>query len=119
MKKIIALLLITTALASCEKESEEKRVTYLVSDATSEVSFSYTDHEGNLVNLKETFNSKEDIWQTSFEAKKGDIVYISAQYADSASSVALSILINGKVFKKATSNNDPGKFVTVSGTIPY
>lgn len=106
-------------LASCEKEDEEKTVTYLVSDAVSEISFSYLDQQGALINRSESFNSKEDDWKLTFGAKKGDLVYLSATYTDSLSSVALSILINGKVYKKASSNNDPDRYVTVSGVIPY
>jgi hypothetical protein len=61
----------------------------------------------------------EDIWDFNYTDKRGEIVYISARYTDSTSSVNVKILIDGKVYKQGSSNNEPNKYVTVSGTIPY
>jgi hypothetical protein len=65
------------------------------------------------------FDSGEDIRSYSFSGEKGDIVYVSAIYTDSASSVKVEILLDGKIYKSGSSNNEPGKYVIVSGTIPY
>ena len=103
----------------CTKDDEKVEVVYEVSNAVSETGIEFRDPEGELLQESPVFNSKEDVWSRSFDFLKGEIVYISAIYSDTASSVNVRILIGGKVYKQAASNNDPGKYVTVSGVAPY
>ncbi|MCD4735999.1 MAG: hypothetical protein K8R53_08150 [Bacteroidales bacterium] len=115
----IIVILFSAIFCNCEKENEHQLIKYQISNAVSEVSFSYRINNGNLKEESILFNSKEDIWKYTFEANKGDIVYISARYTDSISSVTATILINGKIYKQGLSNNEPNKYVTVSGVVPY
>ncbi len=119
MKKVIFLLLIAIAISSCNKDDTEVDVTYRVSKAYSATSVSYINDEGIMSTDTVYFDSGEDIWSYSFNVEKGEIVYVSAIYADSASSVTVEVLLDGKIYKSGSSNNEPGKYVIVSGTIPY
>jgi hypothetical protein len=119
MKKIIILALLSMLLFACEKDNNSVKVTYKVSNAFASTSVNYRNVSGSLINESINFASSEDIWLHSFEIDRGEIVYLSAQYLDSLSSVKLQIIVDGKVFKEGSSNNEPQKFVTVSGSIPY
>ncbi len=119
MKKVIFLLLIAIAISSCNKDDTEVDVTYRVSKAYSATTVSYTNDDGIMSTDTVHFDSGEDIWSFSFNGEKGEIVYVSAIYADSASSVTVEVLLDGKIYKSGMSNNEPGKYVIVSGTIPY
>lgn len=119
MKKTVILSLFLLLLFSCEKEDESVQVIYKVSNAYSSTTINYRDVSGSIITESVNFASGQDIWQYNFETVRGEIIYLSAQYADSSSSVNLQILIDGKVFKEGSSNNEPEKFVTVSGSIPY
>jgi len=119
MRKYIFLLMAVIALSSCNKDDSEVDVTYRVSSAYSETIISYTDETGIMNTDTVNFDSGEDIRSYSFSGEKGDIVYVSAIYTDSASSVKVEILLDGKIYKSGSSNNEPGKYVIVSGTIPY
>jgi len=119
MKNLIYIPVILLIIFACEKESTIVKVRYKVSNAYSETEIIYRDIEKNLKTEMVDFQSGEDVWQYSFEGEKGDIVYISTRYTDSISSVKVRILLDGKIYKEGSSNNEPGKYVTVSGTIPY
>ncbi len=121
MKKIIynSIVLLIVILTACEKDNEKVTVSYRVSNAYAETTLSYRTAEAVIATEKIDFTSAEDIWQRSFKAERGDIVYISAVYQDSASSVRLEILVDGKVYKSGSSVNEPEKYVTVSGVVPY
>jgi len=119
MKRLIYLFLISMLIASCEKDREVVPVKYQISNAFSPVNIKYRNTDGVVSSETIDFESSEDVWQYSFENKRGEIVYLSAKYSDSTSSVKLMIIIDGKVYKQGSSINEPEKYVTVSGTIPY
>ncbi len=119
MNRIIYILFTAVVLLSCNKESKEVDVTYRVSKAYSATAISYTNENGIMNTDTVYFDSGEDLWSYSYSGEKGDIVYVSAIYQDSTSSVTVDILLDGKIYKSGSSNNEPGKYVIVSGTIPY
>ena len=119
MKKFIFLLMAVVSLSSCNKDNPEVDVTYRVSKAYSETVIAYTNEAGIMNTDTVNFDSGEDIWSYSFSGEKGDIIYVSAIYIDSTSSVTVEILLDGKIYKSGSGNNEPGKYVIVSGTIPY
>ena len=119
INKLIYLLLVIIIFQGCEKESEQVAVKYLVNKAYSETEITYYDENKILHTKTVDFESSEDEWEYSFEGIKGDILYVSTVYYDSTSSVDVKIFLDGKIYKQGSSNNEPDKYVTVSGTIPY
>jgi len=118
-KKLIYLLFVIIIFPGCEKKSEQVAVKYLVNKAYSETEITYYDENKILHTTTVDFESSEDNWEYSFEGLKGNIVYVSSVYYDSTSSVDVKIFLDGKIYKQGSSNNEPDKYVTVSGTIPY
>jgi len=119
MKKLIYLPLIFVVLVSCEKERQEVKVKYEISNAYSQTEINYRNSEGNIIIETIDFESIEDVWNFSYSDNRGEIVYISTRYTDTTSSVNVRILVDGKIYKQGSSNNEPNKYITVSGTIPY
>jgi hypothetical protein len=119
MKKFIYLSLILSFFAACETDRESVQVKYQINNAYSPINVKYRNSEGLIINETINFESIEDIWQYPFEEKRGEIVYISARYSDSISSVKIMIIVDGKIYKQGSSINEPDKYVTVSGSIPY
>ncbi len=119
MKKFIYISLVFLFLVGCEKERQEVAVKYEVSDAYSQTEISYRNSEGEIINETIDFQSIEDVWNIDYKDKRGEIVYVSVRYSDSTSSVNVRILVDGKIYKQGSSINEPNKYVTVSGTIPY
>ena len=119
MKRVIYISLLIIFFSACNKEDETTVVQYKASNAYSETQIKYRDADGILVSKNINFAGGEDVWTYSFDAKKGDIVFISAQYYDPNSSITLQILLDGKTFKEGTSNNEANEILTISGTIPY
>lgn len=119
MKRLIYLFLVLLLIYSCEDNREKVMVKYQISNAYSPVETKYKNADGNIIGEIIIFESAEDNWQYSFEKERGEIVYLSARYNDSTSSVKLMIIIDGKVYKQGSSVNEPEKYITISGTIPY
>jgi hypothetical protein len=119
MKRILYVLLLVLLFSACNKEDETIIVQYKASNGYSNTQIKYRNAEGVLVSENINFVGGEDIWTYSFDGKKGDIVFVSARYYDSNSSITLQILLDGKVFKEGTSNNETDEILTISGTIPY
>ncbi len=119
MKKLIYISLIFIVLIACEKERQEVKVKYEVSNAYSPIEVNYRNSDGKIIAETINFESIEDVWNYSYTDKRGEIVYISSRYTDSTSSVNVRILVDGKEYKQGSSNNEPNKYITVSGTIPY
>lgn len=105
-------------LSSCDKQ-QLVNVQYQASQAESIYRLSYRNEFGNIADTLITPQSKEDIWQYSMKLLKGDIFYLSGKYNDSNSSLKLSILINGKIYKEQYSVGDTVDYCIVSGTVPY
>ncbi len=118
MKKVILVILVIFTFAACEKK-EDIPVRYLATDAVSGFTVTYLNSAGDLITEEVTVASTEDEWDYSFKAKKGDIVYLSAIYTDITSGIKLVLLVDGKIYKQASSQHDTIKYVIVSGTIPY
>ncbi len=119
MKQIGLFLFAVLLFSACNKEDETVVVQYKASNGYSNTQIKYRDAEGVLVSGNIDFPGGEDVWTYGFDGKKGDIVFISAIYYDSTSSITLQILLDGKIFKEATSNNETDEILTISGTIPY
>lgn len=120
MKKILLLgVLGLIWLCGCEKPVDKVHVRYEVTDASAPVQITYRPETGPVVDVTHEFASAEDTWTVGFDAEPGDIVYLSGVYYDTTASVSLRILLDGKVFKQGSSNQEPQKFVTISGTVPY
>jgi hypothetical protein len=119
MKRFIYLILAMLIVTACETDRETVVVKYQVSNAYSPVQLKYRNSEGVVISETIDLESVEDIWKYEFEEERGEIVYMSARYADSTSSVKLMIIVDGKSYKQGSSVNEPDKYVTVSGTIPY
>lgn len=119
MKRFIYLFLVLPMFYACDDNREEVLIKYQVSNAYSPVEIKFRNADGIVIGETVNFESAEDRWQYSCEADRGDIVYLSARYNDSTSSVKLMIIIDGKVYKQGSSVNEPDKYITISGTIPY
>ena len=117
--KTILIIFIAFTILSCNKEDTQVDVTYRISKAYSTTAITYRDQKGIMNSDTLHSGSGEDMWSYSFTGEKGNIVYVSAIYQDSASSVTVDILLDGKIYKSGSSNNEPEKYVIVSGTIPY
>ena len=113
---IIAFLIVL--LFSCQKEDELVKVKYRLGKAYSTTYIAYRDDKGKMQKDTLLFMSGEDTKTYSLNKRRGDIVYLSALYTDSLSSILLEILLDEKVYKSTLSNNEAGKYVIVSGTIP-
>ncbi len=119
MKKLLYLFAFILILLACEKENSNVKVTYKVSNAVAETEIVFRNSDQNIQTINVNFQSATDVWSYSFETKKGEILYVSAIYQDSTSGVNVQILTDGKVYKQGSSKNEPGRYVTVSGTVPY
>ncbi|MBN1199074.1 MAG: hypothetical protein JXA23_06965 [Bacteroidales bacterium] len=118
MKRFIILTTLLTSLISCEKNADIP-VRYHATGAISPFTVTYLDETGSLVTLQIPVASAEDEWDYSFTSRQGEIVYLSAIYKDITSGINLSILVDGKIYKQASSNFDTIHYVIVSGTIPF
>lgn len=104
---------------ACEKDEQKVTVTYKLSNAIADTDLSYRNVEAEILNETVQIESVQDVWTKSFEMNRGEIVYLSAFYHDSTSSVKIQILVDGKVYKEGSSNQEPEEYLTISGTIPY
>lgn len=118
MRRLLYILPLVFILASCQKDVE-KQVSYRITNSVSGFHVNYRAADGSLVMKDIESASAEDVWQYSFFAREGDIVFVSAIYKDISSAIDVRILIDGKVYKQGSSNQDTVKYVTVSGTVPF
>lgn len=117
MRNVIFILPFVLLLFSCQKE--EKQVLYQITESTSGFQVNYRGADGSLIKKDIENSSAEDVWQYSYTAEEGDIVFVSAIYKDITSAIDVRILIDGKVYKQGSSSQDTVKYVTVSGTVPF
>lgn len=118
MRKIIYIIPLIVILFSCEK-TKEKQISYIITKPISGFDVNYRTADGTLMKEKRETTSAEDRWSYSFIAEEGDIVFVSAIYKDITSAINVQILIDGKVYKQGSSNQDTVSYVTVSGTVPF
>lgn len=119
MKKPFILLAILALFFACEKGSDQKEVTYLVTDSEAGYTLTFTDETGTKVKRDVVVASQDDEWRYSFPADPGSIVYLSAVDTTINSFVKLIIYVDGKVYKQGMRSEDATKPVTVSGVVPY
>ncbi|HNS17855.1 MAG TPA: hypothetical protein PKI34_08545 [Bacteroidales bacterium] len=124
MMNLIRHLLVLSILAiipliSCNKAIQEVTITYSITDSDSGFDVRYRNDEGNVVFEKVSTDSESDVWKYTFEADPGEILFISANYYDVNSKIKVRIMLDGKIFREASSRYDTSNFVVVSGTVPY
>jgi len=119
MKKFIYIFVLVFITLACEKDEQQVNVTYRLSNAIANTELSYRNVDGQIMTETVQIESIEDVWTNALEVNRGDIVYLSAIYSDSTSSVKIQILIDGKVYKEGSSNQKPEEYLTISGSIPY
>ena len=118
LKILFILILAGIFFGSCQKR-EDKKVTYIATNASSEFTLSYRNATGNLQTENISMESTQDKWQYSFITEQGSIIYLSGKYSNITSSLTLIITIDGKVFKQSSSVGDTLQYLTVSGVVPY
>jgi len=114
----ILLSVLLLIMVSCEKQTEPKTVVYEITRSVSSFNVNYLDAKGQLVKETVHVNSAEDIWRYSFQSLPRKVVHVSANYKDINSAINVRILIDGKVYKQASTKYDTTMYVTVSGTVP-
>lgn len=119
MKKLIIVVVVPILLWGCEKENDRVGITYRLSNAHFDVEVRYRNETEELIEQTVEIEDEHDIWNYTFEADAGDILFFAGTYYDSASSARFQILMDGKVYKEQFSNNEPGQPVIVSGTVPF
>lgn len=119
MFKNTFLLIIVLFLSSCSKNSDEHIVKYLITDATTKVYIEYKNSDGEIVELSKYFDSEEDSWTYSLSLREGEMFFVSAYYLESNASAKALVLVDGKLVKEKKSENEPEKYIIVSGTVPY
>jgi hypothetical protein len=92
---------------------------YLVTKSQAGFNVTYLNEDGSKKSEKVVFNSKEDEWKYSFDAQKGDIVWISVLDTVPESYVRVVIYVNGKVYKQANRDTIRTKPLIVSGVVPF
>lgn len=112
-------IVVALIVSSCESNDEAVKVVYKISDNQSGFTVNYRNSGGELQSEQVMPLSKEDEWKHSFVSEEGEIVYVSAIYDDVNTGIKVQILLDGKVYKQASSLYDTLSFVTVSGSIPY
>ncbi|MCF8228407.1 MAG: hypothetical protein K9G58_12385 [Bacteroidales bacterium] len=122
MKKYIILTILSLSLigiSSCEKNDEARKVVYQISDNQSGFEVSYRNASGEVKKEQVIPESKEDVWKYTFEAREGEIIYVSGIYDDVTTGIKVQILLDGKLFKEKSSLYDTLNYVIVSGTVPF
>jgi len=117
MLAFIIVILVVIAVA-CNKP-RPKEVVYQVTGAVSAYNLQYLDGQNALIKEEVTPQSKQDVWEYGFEAEEGDVVYVNGKYNDINSGLKIQVLIDGKIYKQASSEGDTVNYLVVSGTIPY
>lgn len=118
MKKILILLVIVFAFISCEKDNYERKVKYLVTKSISGFDVTFLNENGDMIKESIIAGSENDQWTYSYDAGRGDIVYISVLDTLPTSFVKVQILVDGKIYKQASRDDDYMKPLTVSGVVP-
>jgi hypothetical protein len=120
VSQLLVLFLTASLLISCEKQIDNVRVTYRITDFQDGFIVSYKTQSDTLINeaVEGTYTLATP-WTYSFSASPGDIVYISLQDTTELSFSRVQILIDGKVYKQRTRTDDVLMPVVVSGVVPY
>jgi len=119
MYRYVFFILMMFFLLSCSTERDSHIVKYIITDATTDVQIEYKNDAEEMIQLTKHFASEEDSWEYSMLLDEGDLFFLSARYLESNASVKVLILIDEKVVKEKSSENEPEKYVIVSGAVPY
>lgn len=132
MKKYIILLVLSVlAFSACQKENDEKKVTYLITGFADsyKVVYTYGDGSQTIVDSIRPGGKKDSIWTYNFSALPGEIAYIyveSDEDISNAMNFNTSILVDNKIIQKAVSYDktkitptDTSYFIKRSCTIPF
>lgn len=117
--RLVFISLLFLGFISCERNDNELKVTYQVTESDSGFDVYYLDENDELIYEEVITNSEEDEWIYSFTGERGDVVYVSTIYYDINSKVKVRIFLDEKVYKEGISRYDTASFLVVSGTIPY
>lgn len=119
MKKAVLSAIVFLAILTACNDTNKKNVKYIATGAVSAYNLQHLDENGELTSTECVPQSAQDQWTYNYIAEEGDIVYISGSYTDINSALKIMILIDGKVYKQASTKSDTISMITVSGTIPY
>ncbi len=120
MKQLLVIsIFMIFALVSCDRSFNEVTATYVVTDSDSGFDVRYRNADGEVVFEKVVTDSESDVWEYTFPADEGEILFISTNYYDVNSKIKVRILMDGKIFREGSSRYDTVNFVVVSGTVPY
>lgn len=115
MKNLLLTITLCLLLFSCknpfEPENENRTIKYTITGTCAKADATYEFTGGT----QQESNIKPGQWAKSYNAKKGDFVYISAQNYTATGDITVSIYVDDRLFKTATSS---GAYViaTASGS---
>ena len=117
---IIILAIFSILFVACEKQTDNVKVTYRIIYFQDGFEVLYRHDSDSLFKQKvEGVYTLATPWIYSFEAKKGDILYVSMKDTIINSYSRVQILIDGKIYKEKARTQDRLMPVTVSGVVPY
>ena len=121
MKKIIIISigLLIIFLSSCDDNAQQNIIQYRADGASDQYELSWLDAAGEKKSAVIDPTSAKEIWSVSFEAEEGQIYFLSGRYYNPENKLNISVLLNGKNLKTATSVYDTTRYIIVSGTVPY
>jgi len=107
MKKIILLILITTSLFACKKQTG--RVDYFVTSKSGKFKVAFYEHEKI---VKRTINNGQQ-WREYHFSRNGNVVYLSATSFSDNDRISVEILYQGEVI---TSDDNYGDSPTATAS---
>ena len=102
MKNILAIALLLLILPSCNKEYEERNVSYLITGLANPYKVAYITEEGKTVSTTITPENDREVWTYNFTGQQGDILYLFAELTDIGlvpTKFKFRILVDGKIYK--------------------
>ncbi len=126
MKKVSILMILLIALSACQKDFEERSITYLITGLANPYRVTYVDETGEATTKNIAPVNDDQVWHYNFTAQQGDILYMFAEFTDIElvpTKFKFRILINGKVFKESFGYDhnigDTLFRVKRAGTVPF
>ncbi len=125
MKKIIILSFVILILQGCSKEYENITVSYRITGLAKPYIVAYINENGETIQ-KEVKPENNKVWNYTFTARQGDMVYLYARFNDigvERNDFYFRILTDNKIFRDAYGYDkkisDSTFWVRRSGVIPY
>ncbi len=126
MKKVSILMILLIALSACQKDFEERSITYLITGLANPYRVTYVNETGEATTENIAPVNDDQVWHYNFTAQQGDILYMFAEFTDIElvpTKFKFRILINGKVFKESFGYDhnigDTLFRVKRAGTVPF